>query len=408
MKNPSTKYLILLGATVLAFVLVEYFRPKPLDWRPTYANRDAIPYGTKATYELLPGLFANQPVRTVRVPVYNHLRETTLPKRSSYVFISQAVDFDENDVKHLLRYAARGNHVFIAAQRFPKTLTDTLGIQTEESVYLPKTDSLTRGLDSLTLNFTNPTLQVRSGYAFPIRELLASNFKLDSLPNIGLKRASTLGVNNRDQATFIKIPFGKGAVLLHSVPQAFTNFYVLRNPTAEYACKALSYLPDAPVFWDEYQKQGRVGEESMFRFLLSHPSLTWAYYLILATLTLFVLSHSRRRQRVIPVVEPPRNTSLEFAETIGQLYFQQGNHRDLAEKKIAHWLAFVRQQFHLPTHEFDDEFRRHLAAKSGVSRVDVDALLARVEAVRASETLSEAQLLDLNRRVEAFYQTSHA
>lgn len=399
MKNPSTKYLILLGATVLAFVLVEYFRPKPLDWRPTYANRDAIPYGTRATFELLPGLFANQPVRTVRVPVYNHLREAALPKRSSYVFVNESFDVDENDLKQLLAYAARGNAVFIAAQQFDSKLTDTLGLRVRFGVE-------TLG-DSTQLNFANPALKAGTNYAYR-RNWATAYLEPDSAMKPVLRRATVLGENNRKQATFLKIPFGSGAFFLHSVPVAFTNFYVLRNPTAEYAFKALSYLPAAPMFWDEYQKQGRVGEGSMFRFLLSHPSLTWAYYLILATLTLFVLSHSRRRQRVIPVVEPPRNTSLEFVETVGQLYFQQGNHRDLAEKKIAHWLAFVRQQFHLPTQEFDEEFRRHLTAKSGVSRSDVDALLAQVEAIRASGDLSESQLLDLNRRIEAFYQTSHA
>lgn len=399
MKNPSTHYLILLGATVLAFVGVEYFRPKPLDWRPTYANRDAIPYGTKATFELLPGLFANQPVRTVRVPVYNHLREAALPKRSSYVFVNESFDVDENDLKQLLAYAARGNAVFIAAQQFDRHLTDTLGLRVRFGVENPG--------DSTQLNFANPALKARTDYAYR-RNWATVYLEPDSLVRPVLRRATVLGENNRGQATFLKIPFGSGTFFLHSVPVAFTNFYVLRNPTAEYVFGAFSHLPDAPIFWDEYQKQGRVGEESMFRFLLSHPSLTWAYYLILATLALFVLSHARRRQRVIPVVEPPRNTSLEFVETIGQLYFQQGNHRDLAEKKISHWLAFVRQHFNLPTHDFDDDFRRHLAAKSGVSRPDVDALLARVEAVRTSEALGEAQLLDLNRRIEAFYQTSHA
>lgn len=399
MKNPSTKYLLLLGAAVLAFVLVEYYRPKPLDWRPTYANRDAIPYGTRATYELLPGLFGNQPVRTVRLPVYNHLRETALPNRSSYVFVNESFVADENDLKQLLAYVARGNAAFIAARQFASGLTDTLGLRARFGV-----ESLG---DSTQLNFANPAFKTQADYAYR-RNWATAYLEPDSLAKPPMRRATVLGVNNRQQATFVKIPFGKGAFFLHSVPVAFTNFYVLRNPTAEYAFKAFSYLPDAPVFWDEYQKQGRVGEESLFRFLLSHPSLTWAYYLLLATLALFVFSHARRRQRVIPVVEPPRNTSLEFVETVGQLYFQQGNHRDLAEKKIAHWLAFVRQQFNLPTQEFNDEARRHLAAKSGASRAEVDALLAQVEAVRASAVLNEAQLLNLNRRIEAFYQTAHA
>jgi len=192
------------------------------------------------------------------------------------------------------------------------------------------------------------------------------------------------------------------------VPVAFSNFYVLQKPNDAYAFKALSYLPTGPVFWDEYGKQGRVGSQSLFRFLLSHPSLRWAYYLILSTLVLYLLVQSRRRQRPIPVVEPPRNTSLEFVETVGQLYFQQGNHRDLALKKITHWLAFLRQHDQLAAPEIDEEARQRLAGKSGVARPDVDALLDRVEAIRNGGQLSEADLLDLTRRIDAFYQPHHA
>lgn len=390
---------MLLGATLLGFVLVEYFRPKPIDWTPTYANRDAIPYGTKATYELLPSLFGNQPVRTVRVPVYNHLRETLLPPRSSFVFVNESFEVDENDLTHLLSYVARGNHAFIAAQRFPAALEDTLGIHARyEMQPVP---------DSARFNFTNPRLRRARPFAYQ-PGWAHSFFTPDTLSRSPLSRATVLGVNKRGEANFVRIPFGKGAFLLHASPVTLTNFYVLRPATAAYAYRAFSYLPVAPVFWDEYQKQGRVGDQSLFRFMLSHPSLRWAYYLILATVALYVLGQSRRRQRVIPVVEPSRNTSLEFVETVGQLYFQQGNHRDLAEKKIAHWLAFIRQRFHLATTTFDEEFRQHLTAKSGVSRPDVDALLARVEVLRTSTGLSEAHLLDLNRRIEAFYQTAHA
>ncbi len=398
MKKPAS-YLFLLGATLLVFVLVEYFRPKPIDWTPTYANRDAIPYGTKAMYELLPGLFGNQPVRTVRVPVYNHLREATLPGRSSYVFINESFEADENDLRELLAYVARGNRAFVAAHQFPATLADTLGVHA--------TYEADPGRDSTRLAFTNPRLRSPALYAYR-RTWATAHLVPDSLPKPVLQRATVLGVNARKRVNFVRIPFGKGAFFLHTVPVAFTNFYVLRQPTAEYAFRALSYLPAGPVFWDEYQKQGRVGEQSLFRFLLNDPALRWAYYLTLATVFLYVLVESRRRQRVIPVVEPPRNTSLEFVETIGQLYFQQGNHADLAEKKIAHWLAFLRQRFNLNTSVFDEEFRQKLVAKSGVSRADVDALLARVEVVRGSGTLTETKLLDLNRRIEAFYDTVHA
>lgn len=390
LKTFSTKYSILLGLTVLVFVLVEYYRPKPVDWRPTYSNRDAIPYGTKATFELLPTLFGNQSVHPVRLPVYNQLRQTDLPARSNYIFVNASFDLDKNDLRHLLTYVAKGNQVFVAASQFAKALEDTLHFRTGVD---------TEGLrDSTSLNFLHPALKAASPYAYR-RNWAVTHFKPDSLA-----KAIALGVSSRGQINFMKISFGKGAFFLHAVPVAFTNLYVLQKPTADYAFKALSYLPVAPVYWDEYQKQGRIGEQSLFRFLLSHPSLRWAYYLTLATLFLYLLVESKRRQRAIPVLEPPRNTSLDFVKTIGQLYFQQGNHFDLAEKKINHWLAYVRQQFNLSTTDFDEEFRQRLSAKSGSPRPEVDALLSRIEEIRRSGYLLESQLMDINQRIEAFYR----
>ena len=50
------KYILILLATLTAFVLFEYYKPKPIDWRPTYQNDDKIPFGTQAVFELLPSL----------------------------------------------------------------------------------------------------------------------------------------------------------------------------------------------------------------------------------------------------------------------------------------------------------------------------------------------------------------
>jgi hypothetical protein len=56
-----------------AYVALEYYRPKPLDWRPTFINRDKIPYGTYVLYDQLPRLLGTDSVETVRVPAFNWL-----------------------------------------------------------------------------------------------------------------------------------------------------------------------------------------------------------------------------------------------------------------------------------------------------------------------------------------------
>ena len=65
----------LLGLMLLfaGYVALEYHRPKPPDWTPTYANKDKIPYGTYVLYDQLPRLLGTDSVEVVRLPVYNQL-----------------------------------------------------------------------------------------------------------------------------------------------------------------------------------------------------------------------------------------------------------------------------------------------------------------------------------------------
>ena len=66
-------YLLGIGLLFGGYVALEYNRPKPLDWSPTYANKDKIPYGTYVLYDQLPRLLGTDSVEVVRLPVYNQL-----------------------------------------------------------------------------------------------------------------------------------------------------------------------------------------------------------------------------------------------------------------------------------------------------------------------------------------------
>ncbi len=412
MKSYFNRYLLFLTLLVVAYTLVEIYRPKPIDWTRTYRNDAAIPFGTRAVYDLLPGLFPNQPVESVRQPVYNRLREAALPARSAYLLIGEECRLDENDLRELLAYVARGNVAFLSGNGFPEELLDTLHLTLGQRslLDLERYQAETRGksdaqapfdryrADTMRVNFLNPALRRARGYVME-RETGENYFEVTDST-----RALALGVDQQNNYNFLQFAWGKGTLYLHSAPEVFANFYLLKEGDEAYAFRALSYLPAVPLLWDEYTEQGRLGEQSLFRFLLSSPALRWAYYLALATLLLYVIFEGKRRQRVIPVLTPPRNTSLEFVETIGTLYYQQRDHFGIADKKIQHFLAFLRQRFHLSTADLDEEFCESLAAKSGLARPEVDRLVQGIERTRRAGHLAEYELLDLNRRIETFYQ----
>lgn len=388
------KYLLILLATVTAYVLFEYYRPKPLDRTPTYQNDDKIPFGAQALYELLPGIMQQPTINVVRLPVYNFLTESKRPGRSNYVFVCQEFKADGNDLKQLFDYVRRGNNVLISAYDLPDTLGALLGFRA-------RVKDPTKADSTLRQNFVNGQLQKPGGYNF---------FDDDGRNFLTITKAQNtmvLGRNARNEPIFIKVRYGRGQFLVHNLPLAFTNYYMLDPKTSDYASKALAYLPALPTYWDEYQKQGRFDKEqqSIFRYVWSQPALNWAYYIVVFGLVFYAIFAGKRTQRVIPVVETPRNTSVDFVKTVGRLYFQRGDHDNLARKKIQYFLADLREQYALNTNNLDREFAETLAHKSGIAPDEADELVRLLRNAQKSISLSEYDLLNLNQFIERFNGT---
>jgi hypothetical protein len=172
--------------------------------------------------------------------------------------------------------------------------------------------------------------------------------------------------------------------------------------------KAFSYLPAQPTYWDEYQKQGRFNEneKSLLRYIYKQPALTWAYFIGLVGLVLYALFAGKRTQRVIPVVELPKNTSLEFVKTVGRMYFQQNDHDNVARKKIQYFLADLRERYLMNTQVLDTEFTETLARKSGVPLEETQDLVRILSQAQRAVSLSEYDLLTINAAIENFNEAA--
>lgn len=126
---------------------------------------------------------------------------------------------------------------------------------------------------------------------------------------------------------------GRGNLYVVATPMAFTNYCVLDKKTAPYLMRLMSHLADRPLIRTTCYNDAPGEAHSPLAIVLGNPSLRAAYYMLMLTLLLFCLFKARRRQRVIPVVKPPRNYQLEFAQLIGTLYFQRHDNADLVRKK---------------------------------------------------------------------------
>ncbi len=403
---------IILALVLLSLIGIAYLTPKEVDWTPTYARTDKIPYGDYILYHRLGDIFPGSHIFRSENSFYSFGKYSG-DGRSNYLIICDQLKADDLDVSYMASYAAQGNNIFIASYDLPQKLKDTLGIELKNSVEMLHQDS------NYVINFTDEKLKVKSGYRFKHENFSfaivdADSLKTNPLTNdtiarpLAKRQHIVLGRDMKGNANFIKVPFGNGAFYIHSFPPAFTNYNILKKNNSDYVSACLSFLPNEQIYWDEYYKPFRRAKaDTPFRFILSVPSYTWALYTALLTMLVYMLFASKRVQRIIPIVKPPVNLSLQFTRTIGSLYYQQHDHRDIAVKKMTYMLEKVRQQYFLQTVQTDEAFRIKLAHRSNISMDTINGVFDIYERdIRRVYTIDEKTLIAFNTALEKFYQES--
>ncbi|MEL7530277.1 MAG: hypothetical protein AAFN10_03165, partial [Bacteroidota bacterium] len=260
--------------------------------------------------------------------------------------------------------------------------------------------------DSTKIRFANPALGDYTEFDFK-----RADEKWYFVFDEEVENISVLAYNQYDKACLIKIQNGDGFLILGTSPRMIANYFLLYEENHRFAEAAFSHFPaDAGIIWDEFYKRGNYSMNSpeqedpdLLAYIRSQRSLNWAYWLVAFAVLAYVIFESKRKQRVIPDRKPLPNATLEFTETVGRLYYQSNDHKNVAEKKIKILLAYIRTQYFLKTTEFSPEFVETLAGKSGMDANEVRILCRMIERIRQREQISESDLLELNLLVESFY-----
>lgn len=388
----SRGYLILITCLFVALIAINHYAPKPIDWNVTYNIKGKSPYSCYILNDMLAVLFPGQSIANNYDGFYVALDSDSVEKKNIIVITT---DFkpDKYDLSALLKFVARGNIFFVSSTGIGRSLLDSLKIKLEHPVI--DTSVYRSGKEVLFL--LNPELRNDSGYRYNKKMPLVWLSSFDTLNTL------KLGTNRHGNVNFICTNYGLGKIYIHTQPLVFTNYHLL-NGNIEYASKVLSYLPVRKTVWDNYYKPDRFINTSPMRYILSQPPLQSAWYLLLLTLLLYLVVESKRRQRIIPDLKPPENRSLQFARTIGSLYFKQRNNVDLARKKSIFFKEFLREHYFLPNISATAECNDLVSAKSGVSIELVRQLLNAIKYYETAQTASDKGLLAFNRDIETFYK----
>ena len=388
MKKRNIKFLLPLIATLIILTIIKIAEPEEVDWTESFAKKDKIPYGGYIMYDVVSDLFPDNVVELKELPIYNILKGNYY-YNTNYVFINTYFSPDRLDTEYLLEYVAEGNNVFISAFGIYGDLADSLKIKTLDTFFSD---------DSVNINFSMVNLESDNGYSY-----FKGNFE-NYFSEYDTALVQVLGKNRNDNVNFFRIKYGNGNFFLNTVPLAFTNYHLLNSGNNEYVYKALSHLPDQRTFWDDYYKDGNKYTASMLQYILSQQALKWAYFIILVSVFLFIFFYGRRKQRIIPLMLPLRNTTVEFVEIVGNLYYQQKDYKNIAEKKISYFLDFVRNKYFIKTGNFDEETIRKISYKSSLSIGKLTAIFREIEKIKQSPKITEENLININYQLEKFYE----
>ena len=204
---------------------------------------------------------------------------------------------------------------------------------------------------------------------------------------------------------FIEGTLGLGKIYLHLEPTVFTNYHVLKDDNYKYIEALISYLPDADIHFNSYHKieLQNTDKDSNLSWFLKQKSFKWAWYTSLFFAILFVIFHAKRKQRVIKIIAPVKNTTVAFVKTISSLYFDTKNHKNLIDKKTVYFLEKIRLDFNLNTEKLDNAFIERLATKSGKDKTITKNLIDCINTLKTKNTALEQDLLNLNKHIESFY-----
>ena len=368
-------------------------------WKVTYASDDKNPFGTALVLEVLPQVFTKQKIQRVDRPIFNFLKDKKL-QHSNYIFIGNEFSIQNADMKALLNYVSDGNNVFIASNAFSAEFEDTLGFYTafsmERQVDLFHLENTKETYEN---QLVNPQYKANNSFAF---KGIEDGYQLIPEDTTSFK---VLAVDNANNPVFIKTKYGEGTIYLHSFPLAFTNYYLLFKQHHAYIERCLSSLEDQATYWDDYYKVPHQQEISKLAFIYQHPALEWAWYLAISLCCLYVLFRIKRQQRVIPQHASYVNSSLEFATTIGRLYYSKRDHNDLMKKQATYWLSYIRSQLNIPTSKLDDVFIQQVSDKSGVESNDIKEMIDYIGEIQIRE-MKDSDVKRFYTLIQKFYKKS--
>ena len=365
----------------------------------TYSRADKKPFGAFIAYRQVEEMFYRNTVRTSKVSFdksWTDIEDTA----SLFIVIARNLFLNETEADAMLQYVDRGNDLFISASMIDENLLKKINISQYDNSFF-------RVLDYNLMRNTSVNLK-NTPYTYYFMPFAAS-FGKASNPYV-----RPLGTNDQGNTNCIVYFHGRGRLFLHCEPRAFSNYFLLQQNNYRYLQEMMKYTSADPdhIYWDDYynklnyrRENGDEGFSSLSE-IMRHPPLAAAFWLIIILLLLYIIYGVKRRQRIIELVKPNENTTVTFTETIGRLYLQKKDNKNIADKMVTYFNEYIRNKYFLNTNLVNADFISTLSRKSGVPVEKVETLYRTISHAHSNVEIDDYQLMSLNEQIQQFYKRS--
>ena len=392
-KSKKTYILILLAAIAL-LAFFDLYAPDEEDWTPDYTKEQKIPYGGWLAYEQLRLFLGNENVGVLSNTIYEENSMNHISIDDGYFFLNNNFYLDDADFYELTEFTGYGGTVFIAANSFPQKLKDTLNFEVlgRDTNLISE---IIRDTSSRKFSFNREVSGITDTFSFKgaIQKTL---FSVKDSQNITI-----LSTDQEDNPVFISAEFGDGEFLLHAQPEVFSNLFLRDYTNANHYWKVLSHLPDRKFYWDNYYKAGRkqhILSGNELYFITGQPGLREAWYILLGGVVIMVILGIKRRQRYIPEIAPPKNSTLEFIRTIGTLFYENKGHEAIAKKMLRFFRFQLHRNYGLNINEptgANEQAVKKLASLTGTNYKEMYYKIREINAAEYNSQLTKKDLKEL-------------
>jgi len=430
MQNNS-KIIILCLALLIVVLGVLFYEVKKVPdvkWNAKYDYTDQEPQGLYVFKEVVTRYFEG-----VESKVQTEYKDTSA---TNGLYIYGGSMFSKASLDTVLRIANANNDVFLFSPSFPYDINDAL----EKRIYIKYqyADQVNfqfvqeeQMMDStLRYKFINNELEYGDKktyyllsesssevyysdndyeynddyeveeYEYDEAETTEEDYNTELLEGI---TSETVVIANDSLILMVKFKTKEGGnIYFHILPEMFFNHSYRQSQMFDYTAEILSHFdPKYITFVNKLPGRELPPTEHPLQFIMSSPPLKAAYYLLVLGMLMYAIFGSKRRQKAIPITDKNENTSLEYIETVSQLFYQQDKHEKLVLHMKNIFYHKMEQKYYLKKDH--PEYLETLAKKSKVPKDDLQFILDRFRNHDDNYKFKAEQLISLNKRLEQVY-----